>query len=111
VSSVYWVKCAPLVPLSMDFEHDLLGESAHPHSGECTSSNTLQEINVSYCPMITDLGLGYLISKVGRQLRTIQVWSCAQLRDDFFDSHNHVRGHALGVVRAWMKMRDMRYLR
>jgi hypothetical protein len=76
-----------------------------------TSSNSLQEINVSYCPLITDQGLGYLVSKVGKQLIKIQVWGCAQLTDDFFDGHDRVQDPTFEIVGAWMKKSGARSLR
>jgi hypothetical protein len=51
---------------------------------EGASANTLTELSVSYCPLITDNGLGYLVSKCGTQLSKIHVWGCAQLTDGKF---------------------------
>jgi hypothetical protein len=45
------------------------------------SARTITELNVSYCPLISDKGLGYFVSKVGNQLGKIHIWGCAQLTD------------------------------
>ena len=76
-----------------------------------TSAMTLQELNVSYCPWITDKGLGYLVSQVGKQLSKIQCWGCAQLTDDFFDGHARVHDRSLEIVGAWIKKSGTRSLR
>eukprot|EP00980_Cylindrotheca_fusiformis_P031042 scaffold25738_cov127-Cylindrotheca_fusiformis.AAC.2 len=69
--------------------------------GAC--AKTLTDLNVSYCPLITDKGLGYLVSKCGTQLSKIHVWGCAQLSDEFFDGHARVNDRTFEVVGAWMK--------
>ena len=76
-----------------------------------TSANTLESINVSYCPLISNKGLGYLVSKVGNQLRKIEVWGCAQLTDEFFDGHDRVQDGKLEIIGAWMKKSGTRCLR
>ena len=76
-----------------------------------TSANTLEVINVSYCPLISDRGLGYLVSRVGNQLKKIEVWGCAQLTDEFFDGHDRVKDGALEIVGTWMKKSGTRSLR
>lgn len=76
-----------------------------------TSTNSLQVLNVSYCPLITDQGLGYLVSKMGKQLTKIQVWGCAQLTDDFFDGHDRIQDPTLEIIGAWMKKSGSRSLR
>jgi hypothetical protein len=76
-----------------------------------TSSNTLETLNVSFCPKITDQGLGYMVSRMGKQLTEIQVWGCAQLTDDFFDGHDRVNDRTLQIVGAWMKSSGARSLR
>jgi hypothetical protein len=68
-----------------------------------TSANTLEDLNISYCPLISDNGLGYLLAKAGQQLKNIQVWGCAQLTDDFFDGHDRVNDRTLQIEGAWMK--------
>jgi hypothetical protein len=68
-----------------------------------TSARTLQSINVSYCPLISDKGLGYMVSKMGNQLTKIKVWGCAQLTDEFFDGHDRVNDGTLEIIGAWMK--------
>jgi hypothetical protein len=76
-----------------------------------TSSNTLEDLNISYCPKITDQGLGYMVSKMGKQFVFLQVWGCAQLTDDFFDGHDRVDDRTLQIVGAWMKKSGTRSLR
>lgn len=76
-----------------------------------TSANTLESLNVSYCPLIQDQGLGYLVSKAGPQLTRIEVWGCAQLTDEFFDGHDRVRDGTLEIIGAWMKKSGTRSLR
>jgi len=76
-----------------------------------TSANTLEEINISYCPLITDQGLGYLVSKVGNQLISMKVWGCAQLSDDFFDGHDRINDRTLKIEGAWMKKSGMKSFR
>ena len=66
-----------------------------------TSAFTLTDLNVSYCPLLTDNGLGYFVSKTGEQLTKVHVWGCAQLSDgkcsriilpyQSFWSHNHIK--------------------
>ena len=68
-----------------------------------TSAFTLEILNVSYCPSISDRGLGYLVSKLGRQLTKIEVWGCAQITDEFFDGHDRVEDRTLQIIGAWMK--------
>ena len=74
-----------------------------------TSAETLEEINVSYCPGISDFGLGYLVSKVGRQLQKVIVWGNAQLSEEFFGGHDRVGD--LEIVGAWMKKSGISSLR
>lgn len=62
----------------------LVTDSILEHLVEGASAKTLTEINLSYCPHITDQGLGYFVSKCGSQLSKIQVWGCAQLSDGKF---------------------------
>lgn len=76
-----------------------------------TSSSTLIELNVSFCPLITDRGLGYLVSKAGDQLALIHVWGCAQLSDEFFDGHRRVNDRTFEIAGAWMKKSGTRSLR
>ena len=76
-----------------------------------TSANTLEAINVSYCPLISDQGLGYFVSKIGHQLSKIMVWGCAQLTDEFFDGHDRVEDGKLEIIGAWMKKSGTRSLR
>lgn len=59
---------------------------------------------------MSDKGLGYLVSKVGRQLSKIHVWGCAQITDDFLDGHDRTDG-GLEIVGVWMKKFGGRSLR
>ena len=77
-----------------------------------TCPTTLQEINLSFCPKVTDKGLGYLVSKIGNQLNKLSIWGCAQLTDAFLDGHDRVlkRGDdddGLDIVGSWMKRRKL----
>ena len=76
-----------------------------------TSAYTLRELNVSYCPLITDKGLGYLVDQCGRQLSKITLWGCAQLTDEFYDGHARTNDPSLEIVGAWMKKSGSRSLR
>lgn len=67
-----------------------------------TSAKTLKEIDVSFCPHISDKGLGYLVSKAHR-LSTIHIWGCAQVTDIFLDGHDRVADSSFEVIGAWMK--------
>jgi hypothetical protein len=88
----------------------LVTDATLEHLAE-TSANTLQELYVSYCPLISDKGLGYLVSKVGAQFTKIECWGCAQLSDEFFDGHSLVQDGTLQIVSAWMKKSGTRSLR
>jgi hypothetical protein len=76
-----------------------------------TSSTSLQDLNVSYCPGITDQGLGYLVSQVGSQLTKIHIWGCAQLTDEFLDGHGRIQDSSFEIVGAWMKKSGIGSLR
>lgn len=76
-----------------------------------TSSNTLESLNISYCPLINDSGLGYLVKNIGFQLKKIELWGCAQLTDDFFDGHDRAHDGSLKLIGAWMKKSGTRSLR
>lgn len=67
-----------------------------------TSAKTLKELDVSFCPLISDKGLGYLVSKAN-QLSTIHIWGCAQVTDVFLDGHDRVSDSSFQVMGAWMK--------
>jgi hypothetical protein len=67
-----------------------------------TSARTLKELNASFCPLISDKGLGYLVSKA-LQLSTIHIWGCAQVTDEFLDGHSRVGDSSFEVIGAWMK--------
>lgn len=82
-----------------------------------TSANTLEHLNVSFCPHISDKGLGYLVDSVGNQLEGVQIWGCAQITEEFWNGHARVveggrkssssnDPHAvvpLRITGAWMK--------
>ena len=55
-----------------------------------TSANTLEHLNVSFCPHISDKGLGYLVDSVGNQLEGVQIWGCAQITEEFWNGHSRV---------------------
>jgi hypothetical protein len=83
-------------------------------SMEClaaTCTATLKELNVSFCPNITDKGLGYLVEQVDSQLSMIQVWGCAQLTDEFLDGHSRTNDPTIQICGAWMKKSSDRTLR
>jgi hypothetical protein len=88
----------------------LVTDATLEHLAE-TSATTLQELNVSYCPLISDKGLGYLVGKTGAQFTKIECWGCAQLSDEFFDGHGRVQDGTLNIVGAWMKKSGTRSLR
>jgi len=67
-------------------------------------AGSLQELDVGYCHRISDKGLGYLVSVAGRQLRTISLWGCAQITDNFLDGHARAGpGSGLDVEGVWMR--------
>lgn len=68
-----------------------------------SSAQSLQELHVSYCPEITDQGLGYLVDTCGDQLVKIAVWGNAQISDMFLDGNKRVNDPSLEIVGAWMK--------
>ena len=67
-----------------------------------TSAKTLKELDVSFCPLISDKGLGYLVSKAN-QLSTIHIWGNAQVTDEFLDGHCRVGDSSFQIIGAWMK--------
>lgn len=66
-------------------------------------SNSLRILDVSYCPNITNKGLGYLVTEVGDQLEKLSIWGMAQLSDEFHDGHRRARDNRLEVIGSWMK--------
>ena len=78
-------------------------------SATCKSS--LEELDIGFCASVSDKGLGYLVSKVGRQLSKIHVWGCAQITEDFLDGHGRLDEGGLEIVGVWMKKGGGRSLR
>ena len=76
-----------------------------------TCASSLEELNVGYCPLLTDQGLGYLVSKAGTQLTKIYCWGCAQLSDEFLDGHDRSQDETFEIIGAWMKKSGTRFLR
>lgn len=83
-----------------------------------TSANTLEHLNVSFCPHVSNKGLGYLVDTVHHQLEGVQIWGCAQITEEFWNGHsravvvegNKARSSSDGAVfvplqitGAWMK--------
>jgi len=68
-----------------------------------SNAAALETLNVSFCPGLTDRGLGYLVDRCGRQLRQLHVWGNAQLTDAFLDGHQRVHDASLEIVGVWMK--------
>jgi len=76
-----------------------------------TCKSSLEELDIGFCAGISDKGIGYLVSKVGRQLSKIHVWGCAQITEDFLDGHDRVDEGGLEIVGVWMKKSGGRSLR
>jgi hypothetical protein len=75
------------------------------------ASRSLEELDISFCPHISDKGLGYLVSKAERQLAKLHVWGNAQLTDDFLDGHARVEEGGMDIVGVWMKQSGRRSMR
>eukprot|EP00568_Trieres_chinensis_P001315 CAMPEP_0183314014 /NCGR_PEP_ID=MMETSP0160_2-20130417/47208_1 /TAXON_ID=2839 ORGANISM="Odontella Sinensis, Strain Grunow 1884" /NCGR_SAMPLE_ID=MMETSP0160_2 /ASSEMBLY_ACC=CAM_ASM_000250 /LENGTH=600 /DNA_ID=CAMNT_0025479233 /DNA_START=42 /DNA_END=1841 /DNA_ORIENTATION=- len=67
-------------------------------AAHCSSS--LTELDVSFCPKVSDKGLGYLVSKAEHQFNKIHVWGNAQITDEFLDGHSRV-GEGFEIIGAW----------
>lgn len=67
------------------------------------SGSTLKELDMSFSPLITDKGLGYLVSKCDYQLTKIYIWGCAQVTDNFLDGHERTDDSNLQIVGSWIK--------
>ena len=76
-----------------------------------TCKSSLEELDVGFCAGVSDKGLGYLVSKVARQLSKIHVWGCAQITEDFLDGHDRLDEGGLEIVGVWMKKSGGRSLR
>merc|ERR1712113_148207 len=55
-----------------------------------TCGSSLEELDISFCAKVSDNGLGYLVSKLGRQFAKLHVWGLAQLTDNFLDGHDRI---------------------
>jgi len=100
---------------SVPSRHSSLGGLVHVNvsGSSCTdysmeslaaaSAGTLEELNVSFSPKITDKGLGYLVSKASHQFTRIHVWGCAQITDEFLDGHSRCEDSTFEIVGTWMK--------
>ena len=85
---------------------DISGSSVNDKNMEELSvfcNTTLAELKISFCPHVSDLGLGYLVSKCGNQLASLEIWGNAQISDVFLDGHDRVSGRGLVIEGAWMK--------
>lgn len=76
-----------------------------------TSAMALRELDVSFCPKITDQGLGYLVDNCGKQLSRVQIWGNAQISDEFLDGNKRVNDCDLEIIGAWMKKHNSRTVR
>jgi hypothetical protein len=76
-----------------------------------TCAASLEDLNVSFCPNITDKGLGYLVDKASTQLSKITIWGCAQLTDEFLDGHRRVDDPTLELNGVWMKKNSIATIR
>lgn len=93
---------------------DISGSSVTDKSMEhlvATSSSSLEELNVSFCPKISDKGLGYLVDKCDRQLSKLHMWGCAQITDVFLDGHSRIDEDPLEIVGIWMRQSGRRSVR
>ena len=84
---------------------DMSGSSLSDKNMESLSalcSTTLKELQINFCPHVSDKGLGYLVSKCGSQLSSIHIWGNAQVSDVFLDGHDRL-GSGLVIEGAWMK--------
>ena len=90
-----------IVHLDVQGSHLLTDATMEVLAATCASS--LEELNVSFCPNVTDKGLGYLVEKASIRLSKISIWGCAQLTDDFLDGHRRVDDPTLEITGAWMK--------
>jgi len=73
-----------------------------------TCSTSLQELNLSFCPYISDKGMGYMIVEIQDQFTKVHVWGCAQLTEELWDGHDRVfhneKGReCLDITGVWMK--------
>lgn len=93
---------------------DVSGSSVTDKSMEhlaATSYSSLEELNVSFCPHVSDKGLGYLVSQVDRQFSKLHLWGCAQITDEFLDGHSRIDEDPLEIVGIWMRQSGRRSVR
>ena len=81
-------------------------------SSSTSCQQRLQELNISFCPKISDKGLGYLVSKIHDQFHKLSIWGCAQITDEFLDGHDRVHKKSddddgLDIIGTWMKRRKL----
>mmetsp|Transcript_16489 Transcript_16489/g.27932 ORF Transcript_16489/g.27932 Transcript_16489/m.27932 type:complete len:89 (+) Transcript_16489:486-752(+) len=78
------------------------------------AANSIQELDVSFSPHITDKGLGYLVSKASHQFTKLHIWGCAQITEEFLDGHSRVNNNdddtntittnsRFEIIGTWMK--------
>jgi len=76
-----------------------------------TCSSSLKELDVNFCPFVSNQGLGYLVSRVEDQFTKLRVWGNAQITDEFLDCHDRIESGGLEIIGAWMKQSGKRSLR
>lgn len=99
-----------LVFLNINGANNCTDKSLEVIAATCYSS--LVELDASFCSLISDQGLGFLVSKVRDQFEVLHLWGCAQITDSFLDGHRRVRkgntdsAEPLNIVGTWMKRMD-----
>ena len=97
--------------VQVDIQGSRLVSDAAMESLAATCTATLRELNVSFCPSITDKGLGYLVDQMDAQLSKIEIWGCAQLTDEFLDGNSRANDPTMEICGAWMKKSTDRTIR
>jgi hypothetical protein len=90
-----------MVYLNLNGAIHLTDKSLENIATHCATS--LHELDLSFCPHVSDQGLGYLVSQVHDQMQKLCIWGCAQLSDTFHDGHRRVMDSSFEVEGAWMK--------
>jgi len=93
---------------------DIGGSSVTDKSMEylaATSYSSLEELNVSFCPHVSDNGLGYLVSMAENQFSKLHLWGCAQITDEFLDGHSRIDEDPLEIIGIWMRQSGRRSVR